>query len=40
MVPSSIQLFGYDELQYVNAQYPWDGKEAVRGKEIPRNIIR
>lgn len=36
MVPSSIQLFGYDELQYVNSQYPWDGKEAVRGKEIPK----
>ena len=36
MVPSSIQLFGYGKLQYVNSQYPWDGKEAVRGKEIPK----
>lgn len=35
-VPSSIQLMGYDRLQYVNSQYPWDGKENVHGQEIPR----
>jgi beta-galactosidase len=35
-VPSCIQLQGFDKIQYVNSQYPWDGKENVKGNEIPR----
>lgn len=29
MVPSNIEFSGYGDLQYVNTQYPWDGKEMV-----------
>lgn len=29
-VPGHIQLQGYDRCQYVNTQYPWDGREALR----------
>ena len=25
-VPAHIQLHGYDRPQYVNVQYPWDGR--------------
>lgn len=28
-VPSNIEFNGYGDLQYVNTQYPWDGKENV-----------
>ena len=28
-VPAHIQMEGYDIPQYVNIQYPWDGREDV-----------
>ncbi|MCD7717680.1 MAG: DUF4981 domain-containing protein [Lachnospiraceae bacterium] len=28
-VPSNMQMEGYDAIQYVNTQYPWDGREEV-----------
>lgn len=34
-VPAHIQLQGYDIPQYVNVQYPWDGREAIKAGEIP-----
>lgn len=34
-VPAHIQLEGYDKVQYVNTQYPWDGHEDVEPGEIP-----
>ena len=34
-VPAHIQLEGYDRVQYVNNQYPWDGHEEVEPGEIP-----
>lgn len=34
-VPAHIQLEGYDIPQYVNHQYPWEGHEDIRPKEIP-----
>ena len=34
-VPSHIQLQGYGAPQYVNQQYPWDGREEIRPGEIP-----
>lgn len=34
-VPAHIQLEGYDTPQYVNIQYPWDGREALKPGEIP-----
>ncbi|HOO28067.1 MAG TPA: beta-galactosidase, partial [Lachnospiraceae bacterium] len=34
-VPAHIQLEGYDEPQYVNVQYPWDGREDISPGEIP-----
>jgi len=34
-VPAHIQLQGYDVPQYVNVQYPWDGREQVEPGEIP-----
>ena len=34
-VPSHIQLEGYDIPQYVNVQYPWDGRECLNPPEIP-----
>ncbi len=37
-VPSHIQLEGYDMPQYVNCQYPWDGREAVLPGEIPQDF--
>lgn len=33
-VPGHIQLQGYDQCQYVNTMYPWDGKEALRPPEV------
>lgn len=35
-VPGHIQLQGYGRPQYVNIQYPWDGREAVEPGEAPR----
>ncbi len=34
-VPSHIQLEGHDNPQYVNIQYPWDGREEIVPGEIP-----
>jgi beta-galactosidase len=34
-VPAHIQLEGYDVPQYVNVQYPWDGREQVEPGQIP-----
>lgn len=37
-VPGSIQLQGYDVPQYVNVQYPWDGKETVQPGQAPQHF--
>ena len=34
-VPGHIQLQGYDSPQYVNTQYPWDGREEIDPGQIP-----
>ncbi|MDB8711099.1 glycoside hydrolase family 2 TIM barrel-domain containing protein [Mediterraneibacter gnavus] len=34
-VPAHIQMEGYDIPQYVNTQYPWEGKEEIKPGEIP-----
>lgn len=34
-VPAHIQMEGYDHPQYVNMQYPWDGREEIWTDEIP-----
>ncbi len=34
-VPAHIQMEGYDEPQYVNVQYPWDGREEIAPGDIP-----
>ena len=34
-VPAHINMEGYGVPAYVNTQYPWDGKEAIRPGEIP-----
>jgi beta-galactosidase len=34
-VPAHIQMEGYDAPQYVNIQYPWDGREEISPGEIP-----
>ncbi|MDF2615032.1 MAG: beta-galactosidase [Clostridia bacterium] len=34
-VPAHIQMEGYDRPQYVNVQYPWDGREQINPGEIP-----
>lgn len=34
-VPAHIQMEGYDIPQYVNTQYPWEGKEEIEPGEIP-----
>lgn len=34
-VPAHIQMEGYDVPQYVNVQYPWDGRAEITGGEIP-----
>lgn len=33
-VPGHIQTQGYDQCQYVNTMYPWDGKEHLRPPHI------
>ena len=35
-VPAHIQMEGYDKPQYVNVQYPWDGRECLTPPEIPQ----
>lgn len=37
-VPSHIQMEGYDKPQYVNVQYPWDGREALVPPAIPQQF--
>ena len=37
-VPAHIQMEGYDTPQYVNVQYPWDGREEIRPGEIPERF--
>lgn len=37
-VPAHIQLEGYDIPQYVNTQYPWDGREELSPGEIPERF--
>ena len=34
-VPASIQMEGYDSPQYVNIQYPWDGREQLAPNQVP-----
>lgn len=34
-VPAHIQLEGYDSPQYVNVQYPWDGRQQVVPGQVP-----
>ncbi len=34
-VPGHIQLQGYDQCQYINTLYPWDGKEAISPPQAP-----
>lgn len=34
-VPAHIQMEGYDIPQYVNIQYPWDGREDVWSDAVP-----
>ena len=33
-VPGHIQLQGYDEMMYINTQYPWDGTEFLRPPQV------
>ncbi len=35
-VPAHMQLEGYGNPQYVNTQYPWDGKEKIEPPHIPQ----
>ena len=37
-VPAHIQMEGYDAPQYVNVQYPWDGREEIMPGEIPEKF--
>lgn len=37
-VPAHIQMEGYDIPQYVNTQYPWEGKEEIKPGEIPTHF--
>lgn len=37
-VPAHIQMEGYDRPQYVNVQYPWDGREEIWCGEVPREF--
>lgn len=34
-VPSSMQMEGHDVPQYVNIQYPWDGREEIAPNQVP-----
>ena len=37
LVPSHIQLAGYDKCQYINTMYPWDGHSELRPPQIDEN---
>ena len=37
-VPAHIQMEGYDAPQYVNVQYPWDGREEIKPGQIPERF--
>ncbi len=37
-VPAHIQMEGYDAPQYVNLQYPWDGREKLAPGDVPRRF--
>ena len=37
-VPAHIQMEGYDVPQYVNVQYPWDGREEIVPGEVPERF--
>ncbi|NQX26110.1 DUF4981 domain-containing protein [Microbacteriaceae bacterium VKM Ac-2854] len=37
-VPGHIQLHGYDRPQYVNTQYPWDGREQLAPGQAPERF--
>ncbi len=37
-VPAHIQMEGYDKPQYVNVQYPWDGREMLTPPQIPEKF--
>lgn len=37
-VPAHIQMEGYDVPQYVNVQYPWDGREEIVPGQIPERF--
>lgn len=37
-VPAHIQMEGYDAPQYVNVQYPWEGREDIAPGEIPKDF--
>lgn len=37
-VPAHIQLEGYDNPQYANTQYPWDGREEIWTEEMPEEF--
>lgn len=37
-VPAHIQMEGYDVPQYVNSQYPWDGREEIVPGKIPERF--
>ena len=37
-VPASIQMEGYDLPQYVNVQYPWDGREQLAPNQVPERF--
>lgn len=34
-VPGHLQLQGYGAPQYVNTQYPWDGRESIKPPSLP-----
>lgn len=36
-VPGHIQMQGYDQMQYINTMYPWDGQEELRPPHISWN---
>lgn len=35
-VPGHLELQGFGSPQYVNTQYPWDGKEFLRPPQVPQ----
>ena len=35
-VPANIELEGFGAPQYVNTMYPWDGKEALKPGQVPK----